>query len=187
MNSSVDKKPGTRTLERRRRQRSIVWMHLRRNRLAMVGAAVVVLVAAVAIAGGRLAPFPPNRTDVKVKLQPPSSEHLLGTDQLGRDVFSRMVYGARISLEVGIVAVCISIVIGILVGAVAGYYGGIVDTLIMRFVDMMMCFPRFFLILTIIAVLGPNIYNVMVVIGVTSWMGTARMVRAEFLSIRARD
>jgi peptide/nickel transport system permease protein len=98
-----------------------------------------------------------------------------------------MLYGSRISLSVGFVAVGISILIGILVGAMAGYKGGWVDSLLMRFVDIMLSFPSFFLILTVVAILRPNIYNVMIVIGITSWEGTARFVRAEFLSLRERD
>jgi peptide/nickel transport system permease protein len=134
-----------------------------------------------------MAPHDPGKTDVSLKLQSPSSQHVLGTDQLGRDVFSRMLYGSRISLSVGFVAVAISILIGILVGALAGYYGGWVDSLLMRFVDIMICFPSFFLILTVVALLGPSLLKVMFVIGITSWMGTSRFVRAEFLSLRERD
>jgi peptide/nickel transport system permease protein len=134
-----------------------------------------------------LAPYDPGKTDVSLKLKPPSTQHFLGTDQLGRDVFSRMLFGSRVSLSVGFVAVAISILIGILVGAVAGYYGGWVDSVLMRFVDIMLCFPSFFLILTVVALLGPSLFKVMVVIGITSWMGTSRFVRAEFLSLRERD
>jgi peptide/nickel transport system permease protein len=134
-----------------------------------------------------LAPNDPGKTEVSLKLKPPSFEHYLGTDQLGRDVFSRMLYGSRVSLSVGFVAVAISILIGILVGAVAGYYAGWVDSFVMRFVDIMLCFPSFFLILTVVALLGPSLFKVMVVIGITSWMGTSRFVRAEFLSLRERD
>ena len=118
---------------------------------------------------------------------PPSLQHPLGTDELGRDVLSRMIWGSRISLKVGFVAVGIAIFIGVIVGAVAGYYGGWVDAVLMRFVDMMLCFPAFFLILAVIAILEPSIYNIMAVIGLTSWMGVARLVRAEFLRIREMD
>ena len=120
-------------------------------------------------------------------LRPPSPAHLLGTDTLGRDVLSRVIYGARISLLVGFVAVGLATLIGVLVGALAGYYGGVVDAVLMRLVDLMLCFPTLFLILAVIAVLGPSIWNIMVVIGVTGWMGVARLVRAEFLSLRERE
>jgi peptide/nickel transport system permease protein len=132
-------------------------------------------------------PFDPGATEVSQKLKPPSAIHPFGTDQLGRDVLTRMLHGARISLLVGFVAVGVEITIGILVGSLAGYFGGKVDSVLMRFVDMMMCFPTFFLILTVVALLKPNFWNVMIVIGVTSWMGTARFVRAEFLSLKTRD
>ncbi len=134
-----------------------------------------------------LAPNDPGKTEVSLKLKPPSFEHYLGTDQLGRDVFSRMLYGSRVSLSVGFVAVAISILIGILVGAVAGYYAGWVDSFVMRFVDIMLCFPTFFLILAVVAILEPSIFNIMVIIGLTSWMGPARLIRAEILSLKERE
>jgi peptide/nickel transport system permease protein len=155
--------------------------------MAVGGLAMILVMFLIAVFASFLAPYDPGRTEVSVKLKPPSLLHYLGTDQLGRDVFSRMLHGSGISLSVGFVAVGISIFIGILVGAAAGYYGGWVDSVLMRFVDTMLCFPSFFLILTIVALLGPKILNIMIVIGITSWMGTARFVRAEFLSLRERD
>ncbi|MFH0809454.1 MAG: ABC transporter permease [Pseudomonadota bacterium] len=164
-----------------------LWRQFSRNRLALAGAAVVLAIFSVAALASLLAPYDPEAIQVSAKLVAPSAKHLLGTDQLGRDVLSRMLLGSRISLSVGFVAVFISLAIGIIVGAVAGFYGGWTDSLLMRFVDVMMCFPAFFLILTIVALLGPSILNVMIIIGATSWMGTARFVRAEFLSLRGRD
>jgi peptide/nickel transport system permease protein len=163
------------------------WRYFKKNKLAVGGLAVIVITFLIAGFASLMAPHDPGKTEVSLKLQPPSSQHVLGTDQLGRDVFSRMLYGSRISLSVGFVAVAISILIGILVGALAGYYGGWVDSLLMRFVDIMICFPSFFLILTVVALLGPSLLKVMFVIGITSWMGTSRFVRAEFLSLRERD
>ncbi|MFB3885544.1 MAG: ABC transporter permease [Thermodesulfobacteriota bacterium] len=163
------------------------WHYFRKRRMAVGGLALIIVIFLVAGLASFLAPYDPGKTEVSVKLKPPSSLYYLGTDQLGRDVFSRMLYGSRISLSVGFVAVGISIFLGILVGAIAGYYGGWTDSLLMRFVDTMLCFPSFFLILTVVALLGPSIFNIMVVIGITSWMGTARFVRAEFLSLRQRD
>jgi peptide/nickel transport system permease protein len=163
------------------------WRHFKKNRLGVGGLVIIVIVFFIAIFASLLSPYDPGKTDVSLKLKPPSLQHYLGTDQLGRDVFSRMLYGSRISLSVGFVAVGISILIGILVGAMAGYKGGWIDSLLMRFVDIMLSFPSFFLILTVVAILRPNIYNVMIVIGITSWEGTARFVRAEFLSLRERD
>lgn len=129
----------------------------------------------------------PLEPDLKNILASPSLSHPFGTDTLGRDVFSRVIYGSRISLLVGFVSVGIATIIGILIGAVSGYYGGIIDELIMRFVDLMMCFPTFFLILAVIALLEPSIWNIMIVIGLTSWMGIARLVRAEILSIKSKE
>jgi peptide/nickel transport system permease protein len=148
---------------------------------------IIVITFLIASSASLIAPYDPGKTDVSLKLNPPSTQNFLGTDQLGRDVFSRMLHGSKVSLSVGFVAVAISILIGILVGAVAGYYSGWVDSVMMRFVDIMLCFPSFFLILTVVALLGPSLFKVMVVIGITSWMGTSRFVRAEFLSLRERD
>lgn len=132
-------------------------------------------------------PYDPNATNVAAQLRGPSLAHPLGTDQLGRDVLSRTLRGARISLTVGFVAVGISVSIGVLVGSLAGFFGGWVDSLLMRFVDIVIAFPSFFLILTVVALLKPNFWNVIIVIGITGWTGTARFVRAEFLSLKERD
>ena len=118
---------------------------------------------------------------------PPSGVHPFGTDPLGRDVFSRMIWGAGISLKVGFVATGIAILIGTILGALAGYYGRWVDAVIMRFVDIMLCFPTFFLILAVIAILEPSIWNIMIVIGLTGWMGVTRLVRADFIALKERD
>lgn len=165
----------------------VVWKRLRRNRFAMAGAAVIALLFVVAILAPHLTPYDPSAIDAYNVLMPPSLKHWMGTDELGRDVFTRVLYGARISLLVGFVAVGISIAIGTLVGLASGFYGGWIDGLLMRFVDIMLCFPTFFLILAVIAMIGPSIWLIMIVIGVTSWMGVARLVRAEVLSLRERD
>lgn len=158
-----------------------------KNRLAVAGAIVVSFLFVVAAYPPAFAPHDPSRIDVRKILEPPSSEHPLGTDELGRDVLSRMVHGARISMEVGFVATGIATAIGLFVGLIAGFYGRWVDTVLMRFVDIMLCFPSFFLILAVIAFLGPSIINIMAIIGLTSWMGAARLVRAEMLSLKERD
>jgi peptide/nickel transport system permease protein len=165
----------------------VFWRYFKKSRLAVGGLVVIVMMFMTASSASFIAPYDPGKTEVSMKLKPPSLQHYLGTDQLGRDVFSRMLFGSRVSLSVGFVAVAISICIGILVGAMAGYYGRWVDSVLMRFVDIMLCFPSFFLILTVVALLGPSLFKVMVVIGITSWMGTSRFVRAEFLSLRERD
>jgi len=155
--------------------------------LILVGGLIVGCVALLALAAPWLAPYDPRHIDVHAILLPPSWQHPCGTDTLGRDVFSRMLYGARVSLAVGFVAVGISISIGIVIGALAGFYGGRIDGMLMRLTDMVLCFPTFFLILAVIAFLEPSIWNIMIVIGATSWMGVARLVRAEFLSLRERE
>ena len=163
------------------------WVRLWRNRLAISGLALVLGLFAVALLARWLAPYNPDFIDLKQVLMPPSAAHLLGTDTLGRDVLSRIIYGARVSLLVGFVAVGIATLVGVLVGALARYYGGVLDQILMRLVDLMLCFPTIFLILAVIAVLGPSIWNIMAIIGLTSWMGVARLVRAEFLSLRERE
>jgi peptide/nickel transport system permease protein len=188
------------------------WRLFKKDRLAMFGFIVLLLLVAAALAGKALTEwtvvFDPATVRLVDKFLPPlsfASEHilpedqpifgiyLLGTDELGRDVFARMLQGSFVSLSIGFVAVGISTLIGILFGGLAGFYGNLrigfisVDTLVMRFTDIMLCFPTFFLILTVVALLPPSIYNIMIVIGITSWMGTARFVRAEFLALREQD
>jgi peptide/nickel transport system permease protein len=163
------------------------WKALRRNHLAVVGGGVVLLLVALAVFAPLLAPWDPNRPDIKKILAEPSRNHPLGTDQLGRDVLSRMLYGARVSLAVGFVSVSIATGIGIVLGAIAGYNGGRVDGFIMRLVDLMLVFPRFFLLLAVLAFLRPSIWTIMAVIGLTGWMGVTRLVRAEFLALKERE
>jgi peptide/nickel transport system permease protein len=158
------------------------------NRL-IFGLAIIALMGLAAIFAPLVATHNPVAMDLSPEaiLQKPSLEHFFGTDNLGRDVFSRMVYGARISLSVGFIAVFISMVIGVFLGGLSGYHGGRVDNVIMRFVEIMYCLPTFFLIMMVITFLGPSIVNVMIVIGITSWAGLCRLVRAEFLTLRERD
>lgn len=160
---------------------------LRKNSLAVLGAGIVATLFVIALLAPVLAPYDIGEIDAKNVLSAPSWEHPLGTDGLGRDVVSRMIYGARISLLVGFVSAGLACVIGLLLGALAGYFGGWLDTVLMRFVDIMLCFPSFFLILAVIAYLNASIWNIMFVIGVTSWMGVCRLVRAEFLTLKQRD
>lgn len=173
-----------------RRPETLLEDFLRRllaRKMAVAGGVFVVLMIVAALAAPLLAPYDPNALDLSAQLSPPSWAHPLGTDDLGRDVLARMLHGARVSLSVGFVAVGISIAIGIVLGGVAGYYGGRADTFIMWLVDVMLVFPTIFLILAIIAFVGPSLFNIMVVIGVTSWMGVTRLVRAEFLALRERE
>ncbi len=131
--------------------------------------------------------YSPTENDLLSVLTPPSETHLFGTDDRGRDVLSRMIHGARISLSIGFVAVGISVIIGVILGGIAGYYGGTIDFVISRLFEVMMTFPVFFLILTILAFRDPSIYNIMIVIGATGWTGIARLVRGEFLKLRKYD
>jgi peptide/nickel transport system permease protein len=163
-----------------------VWRMFRRNRLALVGLAIVIIMVAIAILGERIAPYDYAVQDMRNTISPPSSQNWLGTDQWGRDIFSRILVGSRVSLSVGIVAVAILMVIGVAVGAIAGYNRHL-DGPLMRFVDIMMSIPGFFLLLTIVALFGPSLFNTMLVIGLTSWMGTARLVRGQFLSLREKE
>lgn len=158
-----------------------------RNKLALMGAGILVILTIIALCAPFLTPYDPTVQDIPHRLSAPSAMHIMGTDDLGRDVFTRVLFGTRISLTIGFVAVGISIVIGSLLGLIAGYYRGYFETIIMRFVDMMLCFPVFFVLLIVLAYVGPSIYNIMVVIGLVSWMGVARLVRAETISIRERD
>jgi peptide/nickel transport system permease protein len=160
---------------------------LGRHNLALVGVIILVPMFLCAFFAPLISPHDPVQPNLKQILAAPSLSHPFGTDTLGRDVFSRVVYGSRISLLVGFVSVGIATLIGILIGAVSGYKGGIIDEVIMRFVDLMMCFPTFFLILAVIALLEPSIWNIMIVIGLTNWMGIARLVRAEILSIKGKE
>jgi peptide/nickel transport system permease protein len=163
------------------------WKRFKKNKIALAGSCVVILLFVVSIFAPVIAPYDPDEINLKLVLAPPSASHLCGTDQLGRDVFSRMVWGSRISLKVGFVATGIAILIGAILGAVAGYYGRWTDAVIMRFVDIMLCFPTFFLILAVIALLEPSIWNIMIIIGLTGWMGITRLVRADFTSLKERD
>ncbi|MFH1079969.1 MAG: oligopeptide ABC transporter permease [Pseudomonadota bacterium] len=163
------------------------WERFLKNKMAVAGSLVVLLLFAVSLLAPWIAPCDPSAIDLKQVLAAPSYAHPFGTDQLGRDVLSRMIWGARISLKVGFVATGIAILLGAILGAVSGYYGRWVDAVIMRFVDIMLCFPTFFLILAVIAILEPSIWNIMIIIGLTGWMGITRLVRADFISLKERD
>ncbi|MCX7914031.1 MAG: ABC transporter permease [Thermodesulfovibrionales bacterium] len=165
----------------------IIWRRFKRNPLAVAGLVVVVGLALIALFAPFLAPYDPTKIDVNKVFSPPSLSHPFGTDELGRDVLSRMIWGSRVSLKVGAIAVGIAIFIGSVIGSIAGYYGKAIDAILMRFVDVMLAFPTFFLILAVIAIVEPSIFTIMVVIGVTGWMDVARLVRAEFLSLKERE
>jgi len=160
----------------------------KQNKLAFFGIVIIFAMFFVGIFAPVLSPHNPNKINVDdIFLKPFQNNHILGTDSLGRDVLSRIIWGTRVSIKVGFVATGISIIIGIFIGSIAGYYGKRIDSVLMRFVDMMLCFPSFFLILSVVAITKPCITNIMIIIGLTSWMGIARLVRGEFLSLKERE
>ncbi len=165
------------------------WARFRRNPMGMAGAAIVVILYLVALFAPLIATHDPvQHGDLPaMRHSAPSSSHLLGTDKFGRDIFSRVIYGARISLAVSFLAVTIAVTIGALAGATAGYAGGLADAAIMRTVDALMAIPRIFLLLTCIALFSRSVLLVIVLLGATSWMGTARLVRGQILSLRSMD
>lgn len=165
----------------------IIWYRFKKNPLSVAGLIIIIGLAIIAILAPIISPYDPTKIDVYNVLSPPSKEHPFGTDELGRDLLSRIIWGSRVSLKVGFVAVGIAITIGTILGSIAGYYGGKIDAIVMRFVDIMLAFPTFFLILAVIAIVEPSISTIMIIIGLTGWMDVARLVRAEFLSLKERD
>lgn len=165
----------------------VIGKRFSRNRLSLIGAVIVFLLVIISVSAPLIAPYDPTSIDVHNVLSPPSKEHPLGTDELGRDLLSRIIWGSRVSLKVGFIAVGIAITAGIIIGSIAGFYGGLIDNILMRFVDIMLAFPTFFLILAVISILEQSIFTIMVVIGLTNWMDVARLVRAEFLSLKEKD
>lgn len=164
-----------------------VWRRLKRNRAAIAGGVVVTLFVLIAVLAPVLAPYPPNEGDLTKRLNPPGREHLLGTDSLGRDQLSRVIYGARISLQIQVVAVAIALVIGTLLGIVGGYYGGKLDNITMRIMDVLLAFPGIFLAISIIAVLGPGLTNLMLAAGIYSVPQFARIVRGSVISLKEKE
>lgn len=170
-------------------QWSIAARQFRRNKLALVGLGIIVVLYLVALMAPLLAPHDPlaQHDIARTSFQSPRAGNWLGTDRFGRDVLSRIIYGSRISLSIGFIATVISITIGTLLGALAGYFGGRVDTLIMRFTDTVLAFPRLVLLIMIVALFGPSITVIILVLGLTQWPGTTRIVRGDVLSLRERE
>lgn len=163
------------------------WQRFRRNKFALIGLCILAVFILAAVFAPLLAPHDPNRANLRMRNQPPSREYPFGTDDMGRDILSRLLYGGRISLSVGLVSVGISLSIGLVLGSLAGYFGGFVDTFIMRLADIFYSFPFLILAITISAIFGPSIYNTMIILGVLSWPGPARLLRAEFLKLKTTD
>ncbi|MBI3734672.1 MAG: ABC transporter permease [Chloroflexi bacterium] len=163
------------------------WYRLIRNRLAVAGGGFVVLMVVVAILAEVLMPFAYDRSNLPHANEGPAAPYILGTDFIGRDILSRIIYGARVSLLVGLGAQVIVLLVGIPIGAMAGYYGGKLDLYLMRFVDVMYAFPQLLFVILITTMLGANLFNIFLAIGITGWVGLARQVRAQILSLRERE
>jgi peptide/nickel transport system permease protein len=157
------------------------------NRQAQIGGIIILTLILAAVLAPLITSFDPFETRAGNPLTPPNRDHLFGTDDLGRDLFSRVIYGARITLRIGIIIVAIEVGIGVLVGLVAGYYGGWVDSFLMRVTDIALAFPGFVLALAIISILGPGLTNAMIAVGISSWPFLARVVRASVLSVRETE
>jgi peptide/nickel transport system permease protein len=165
-----------------------VWRQLRRNRVAVAGITILGILIFVAIAAPLLAPHDPYEMDLRDALNPPgTSGHILGTDELGRDTLSRLIYGSRISLTVGLIVVGIAGTIGVILGAISGFYGGVLDLIIMRLVDLLLAFPFLVLAIAVVSVVGASLTNLMVVLGAVSWISYARLVRGLVLSLREEE
>lgn len=171
----------------RRGQLAIVFRQLRRNRLAVVGAIIVILIILIALFASFIAPHSYRELNILNRLSSPSSEYLLGTDHLGRCVLSRIIYGSRIALLIGVIIVSIAATIGITLGLISGYYGRILDSIIMRLVDITLAFPVLVLALAVAAALGPGLINVMIALGVIGWSSYARLVRGQVLSVKENE
>lgn len=172
---------------KRRGQGAEIWRRFKKSKTAVIGLIMLCVLIFLAIFADVITPYDPGISDAANRLQTPSLEHIFGTDELGRDIFTRIAAGTRISLMVGLVSVTISALGGIVLGSIAGYYGGKVDTVIMRFVDVWMAIPSLLLNITIVAVLGVGLENVMIAIGISNIPGYCRTIRASIMSIKGSE
>ncbi len=159
----------------------------KKNKLAVIGLTIFMLFVLIAILAPVLAPYDPTEIDLFKVHQAPDREHLLGTDELGRDVLSRLLYGARITLLVGVSSMIFSVLLGTVVGAVGGYYGGLIDNILMRITDVTLSFPSIILLIIIAAYFKTTVLGMVVILGLTGWMGIARLIRGEFLSLKQKE
>ena len=157
------------------------------HRLAVAGLVVIMLLVLLVLVGPLFSPYSAEHTDLSLRYEPPSPSHIMGTDSLGRDLLTRIMFGGRVSLTIGVLAMTVAITLGILIGGVAGLYGGAVDAVSMRFVDMMLSFPRLFLLILFSVFFGGHFLTVVLLLGALSWMGVSRLIRASFLSLRERQ
>jgi peptide/nickel transport system permease protein len=164
------------------------WRKIRRSPTGVAGMAILLVLMLVALFAPVIAPHDPNEMNLREALQPPGSEgHLLGTDELGRDTLSRIIHGSRVSLSVGLIVVVISGTLGVVLGALSGYFGGIVDQAVMRVVDVLLAFPFLILAIAVVSIVGGGLVNVMIILGLVSWISYARVVRSLFLSLREEE
>jgi len=178
---------------------ALTWRHFRRHRPAMISVVIIAILALSAIFAPRLSPWNPEKTDLDNLLAPPSWQHLMGTDELGRDLLTRIMYGGRVSLSIGVMAMALAVIVGATVGAVAGFYGGWIDNLLMRLTDMMLAFPSLFVLIILALALRDlpiealrgtafaSVFSIVLVIAVLAWMTVARLVRASFLSLKEKE
>jgi peptide/nickel transport system permease protein len=177
----------------------MVWRAFRRHKPAMVGLTIMIVLALAAILAPVISPYDPNKTELSRMLEKPSAEHWMGTDELGRDLLTRILYGGRISLSIGVMAMSLAVVVGALVGGLAGYYGGWVDNILMRFTDMMLAFPQLFILIILAIAIRQlpierlrgtamaSVLSIVFVIAILAWMQVARLVRASFLSLKEKE
>ncbi|TMV44006.1 ABC transporter permease [Paenibacillus mesophilus] len=167
--------------------RNRAWARFKQNKLAVISLFIMATLILLALFAPLIATHDPAEQDLLNRLKPPSADHWFGTDDLGRDLFSRVLYGSRVSLSVGIFSVVFNVVIGVTVGALAGYYGGKLDSILMRFVDVMLAFPQLFLLITVVTILKPSLFNIIVVFVLFGWMGKARLLRGQIMSLKNRE
>lgn len=165
----------------------ITFKRLKKNKLAMISLIILIILIILAVFAPLFTKYERDAIDFTLKQKPPSLEHWLGTDHLGRDMYTRIIYGGRISLSVGIIAVVIQVIIGTIMGSLAGYYGGKIDGFIMRLTDIILCFPFLLICIIIVAILGASIYNIMLVLGILGWPGLARIIRGQILSLKEQE
>lgn len=164
-----------------------LWKRFRRHRMAVVGLGFISAVVFIAVFAPWLGTMDPTKTSLADSLQSPNREHWLGTDLTGRDVWSRLAYASRVSLIAGVGSIAIAVTIALVLGSLSGYYGGIVDMVIMRFTDVIMCIPGLIIIMALVAVIGPGLINIIIAIGVLGWTGMTRLLRAQILAVRERE
>lgn len=165
----------------------ISFRRFKKNKLAVIGVFIILILVLLSVCAPLLTDYTISETDLFNIKMAPNSEHILGTDELGRDVFTRLIYGGRVSIVVGVASMTLQLVIGVIMGAIAGYFGGIAEKIIMRIIDVIMCFPFFVIAISVAAVVGPGVKNLIIIIGFLMWPNIARIVRAEILSLKEND